>query len=75
VDVQRASVDEGPSILRPLRDAELPVDGLWDHLHTAFVARVDGYVVGCALEVHADGAVLRSVAVMPYRTAAESDAG
>ena len=42
----------------------LPVDGLLDHLDTAVVARADGRVVGCAaLEVYADGALLRSVVV------------
>ena len=42
----------------------LPPDGLADHAATAVVARVDGRVAGCAaLEIYADGALLRSVAV------------
>jgi len=66
VDIERTVAGDGPSLLQLLRDAELPVDGLLDHLETAFVARVDGRVVGCAaLEVYEDGALLRSVAVAP----------
>jgi amino-acid N-acetyltransferase len=64
VDIERATAEDGPSILQLLRDAELPVDGLLDHLDTAFVARVDGRIIGCAaLEMYEGGALLRSVAV------------
>jgi amino-acid N-acetyltransferase len=66
VDLTRALTEDGPSILQLLRSAELPVDGLLDHLDTAFVARVDGRIIGCAaLETYDDGALLRSVAVAP----------
>jgi amino-acid N-acetyltransferase len=66
VQIKRATAQDGPSILQLLRDAELPVDGLLDHLDTAFIARVDGRVVGsAALEVYEGGALLRSVAVAP----------
>ena len=66
VDIARALDEDGPSIVQLLRDAELPVDGLLDHLETAFVARIDGRIVGCAaLETYEDGALLRSVAVAP----------
>ncbi len=52
--------------MRLLTKSGLPVDGVLDHLATAFVARVDGNIVGCAaLEIYADGALLRSVAVDP----------
>lgn len=65
-DIARATANDGPSILQLLRHAELPVDGLLDHIDTAFVARDDGRVVGCAaLEVYEGGALLRSVAVAP----------
>ena len=65
-DIVRAVAEDGPSILQLLRSAELPVDGLLDHLDTAFVARFDGRIVGCAaLETYNDGALLRSVAVAP----------
>ena len=64
VSVERATVDDGPGILQLLSAAALPVDGVLDHLDTAIVARAAGGVVGCAaLELYADGALLRSVAV------------
>lgn len=46
----------------------LPLDGLDAHWATAFVARHEGRLVGCAaLEIYADGALLRSVAVAAAR--------
>jgi amino-acid N-acetyltransferase len=64
VSIERATAGDGPSILQLLLAAQLPVDGLIDHLDTAVVARADGRVVGCAaLEIYADGALLRSVVV------------
>ena len=64
VSIERARGEDGPSILQLLSAAQLPVDGLLDHLDTAVVARADGRVVGCAaLEVYPDGALLRSVVV------------
>jgi len=66
VQISRASEADGPSILQLLRDSGLPVDGLVDHLNTALVARDDTAIVGCAaIELYADGALLRSVAVTP----------
>ena len=66
VHIDKATAEDGPSILQLLRDAELPVDGLLDHLGTAFVARVDGRIAGCAaLEMYDGAALLRSVAVAP----------
>jgi amino-acid N-acetyltransferase len=64
MNIEQATVDDGPAILQLLANSGLPVDGLLDHMHTAIVARDEGRVVGCAaLEVYADGALLRSVAV------------
>jgi amino-acid N-acetyltransferase len=64
VSIERATLNDGPAILRLLSDAALPVDGVLDHLDTAVVARAEGRVVGCAaLEIYADEALLRSVAV------------
>ena len=64
VQIERASDADGPSILQLLRDAGLPIDGLIEHLNAAFVARDGTAIVGCsALEMYADGALLRSVAV------------
>ena len=55
-----------PAIVRLLSDQNLPVDGLADHLQTTLVARKDGRVVGsAAVEMYADGGLLRSVAVAP----------
>ena len=62
--IEKAKAEDGPPILQLLSDAGLPVDGLLDHLDTALVARAEGRLVGCAaLEVYADGALLRSVVV------------
>ena len=53
-------------ILALLAISQLPPDGLRDHLATTFVARAGGRIVGSAgLERYADGALLRSVAVLP----------
>lgn len=53
-------------VLALVSAAGLPLDGLRDHLLTTFVARDGGTVVGsAALELYADGALLRSVAVAP----------
>ena len=66
VHITRASEADAPSMLQLLRDSGLPIDGLVDHLNTAFIARDDAAIVGCAaLEIYADGALLRSVAVAP----------
>jgi amino-acid N-acetyltransferase len=64
--VERARPADGDAIERLLRENQLPLDGLRDHLATAVVARQDGNVVGsAALETYADGVLLRSVAVSP----------
>ena len=66
VHIEPASDADGPSILQLLLEAGLPIDGLLGHIHTAFVARDGAAIVGCAaLEVYADGVLLRSVAVSP----------
>jgi amino-acid N-acetyltransferase len=55
--------------IRSLLDGlHLPLAGIAEHLSTMVVAREDGRVVGTAgLELYADGALLRSVAVDPQR--------
>lgn len=66
VHIERASDADGPSVLQLLEDAGLPVDGLVEHLNTAFVARDGTVIVGCAaLEVYREGALLRSLIVAP----------
>jgi amino-acid N-acetyltransferase len=64
--IEPACPDDASDVLRLLERSHLPLDGLLDHLPTIVVARRDGEVIGsAALEVYADGALLRSVAVAP----------
>ena len=64
--IERAAAADLDDVLRLLDETHLPVDGLREHFGTALVARENGSVVGsAALEVYADGALLRSVAVSP----------
>ncbi len=64
VTIERSGPDDGPAIVQLLSKSALPIDGVLDHLGTAIVARAEGRLVGCAaLEVYADGALLRSLAV------------
>ena len=57
-----------PEIRSLLERLDLPVAGVDDHVQTMLVARDGGHVVGtAALELYADGALLRSVAVDPRR--------
>ena len=66
VHIDRASAADAPAVLQLLRNAGLPIDGVVEHLDTAFVARDGAAIVGCAaLEIYPDGALLRSVAVAP----------
>jgi amino-acid N-acetyltransferase len=66
VSIERAVPEDGAAILALLDACALPADGLSNHLGTALVARAQGRIVGsAALEVYADGALLRSVAVEP----------
>jgi amino-acid N-acetyltransferase len=62
--IERARPDDLSEVLRLLKQNHLPPDGLRDHIATTLVARRGGQIVGsAALEVYADGALLRSVAV------------
>jgi amino-acid N-acetyltransferase len=64
VRLDRFQAEDTPAVMRLLAGSGLPTDGLLDHLDTVLVARLDDRVVACAaLEVYADGALLRSVAV------------
>jgi amino-acid N-acetyltransferase len=64
--IERAAPADLQPVLALLETNRLPVDGLADHLATTIVARQNGTIVGsAALEVYADGALLRSVAVAP----------
>jgi amino-acid N-acetyltransferase len=60
-----AALDE---VSRLLEENRLPLAGFRDHLTDTLVARDNGRIVGsAALEVYADGVLLRSVAVRPDR--------
>jgi amino-acid N-acetyltransferase len=64
--IERAVSNDQPGVFRLLQENHLPVAGLEQHMATALVARHAGQVVGAAaLELYADGALLRSVAVAP----------
>lgn len=66
IDVERARPEDLDDVLRLLSQHQLPPVGLRDHVATLLVARDDGRIVGsAALEMYADGALLRSVAVAP----------
>jgi amino-acid N-acetyltransferase len=55
---------EAPELLKLLESNRLPREGLLPHLPTTLVARAEGRLVAsAALEVYADAALLRSVAV------------
>ncbi|MGH9369452.1 MAG: arsenic resistance N-acetyltransferase ArsN2 [Thermoanaerobaculia bacterium] len=55
---------EEPELLALLEHCRLPEAGVREHLSGALVAREGGRLVGSAvLEIYADGALLRSVAV------------
>jgi amino-acid N-acetyltransferase len=64
IRIDRATHADAAELLALMERAHLPTDGLSAHLDAAFVAREDGRVVGsAALELYADGGLLRSVAV------------
>jgi amino-acid N-acetyltransferase len=66
IDIEPARPEDVDDVLRLLSGHQLPPDGLRDHVGTLLVARQDGRIVGSvALEMYADSALLRSVAVAP----------
>lgn len=61
-----ASANDLREIETLLRATDLPVEGLEPFLDTVMVSRSRGAIIGCAaLEIYADAALLRSVAVNP----------
>ena len=63
-NIERAHTRDADSVLRLVEENQLTTDGLLDVLATILVARLGHRVVGtAALEMHSDGALLRSVAV------------
>lgn len=64
--IQAAEEHDLPAVMRLLETQHLPLDGVTQHLATMVVAKDGGEVVGAAaVEVYADGALLRSVVVSP----------
>ena len=64
--IEPAKEQDLPEVRSLLQRVSLPLDGVDEHVHTMLVARAQGHVVGTvALELYADGALLRSVAVDP----------
>ena len=63
-DIERAQDRDADHVLRLVEESQLTTVGLLDHLPTILVARLGHRIVGTAgLEIHSDGALLRSVAV------------
>ena len=66
--IESATERDLPEIRALLERLHLPLDGVDEHLPTMLVAREGEQIVGtAALELYADGALLRSVAVDPGR--------
>jgi amino-acid N-acetyltransferase len=64
IAIEPARRSDVEAVLSLLRSQKLPVDDLESHLDTTLVARRNGAIVGSvAVEVYADGGLLRSVAV------------
>lgn len=64
IRIETAGPSDAEGVLRLLEENHLPQDDLENHLATTLIARQDDRIVGsAALEIYADGALLRSVAV------------
>lgn len=64
--IQAAEERDLPAVRRLLESQHLPLDGIDGHVSTMVVARKGSEVVGvAAVELYADGALLRSVVVDP----------
>lgn len=66
--IEAAREGDLPAVRDLLARLRLPLDEIDEHVQTMIVAREEGQVVGTAsLELYAEGALLRSVAVDPAR--------
>lgn len=66
--IESATTHDLPGIHSLLERLHLPLEGVDDHLATVLVARNGDQIVGtAAVELYADGALLRSVAVEPHQ--------
>ncbi len=64
--IESAKQQDLPEVRSLLQRVSLTLEGIDEHVDTMLVARADGHVVGTvALELYAEGALLRSVAVDP----------
>ena len=64
--IHAAEASDLPAIRRLLHSQHLPLDGVDEHVSTMVVAKEGSEVVGAgAVELYADGALLRSVVVDP----------
>lgn len=64
IEIDTARPQDAEHVLRLVKENRLTTDGLLDALATILVARLGQRIVGtAALEIYADGALLRSVAV------------
>ena len=64
--IEAARAGDLPEVRTLLERHRLPLDGVDEHVETMVVARDGSHIVGtAALELYADGALLRSVAVDP----------
>jgi len=64
--IQSAEAHDVPAVRRLLETQRLPLDGIDEHVSTMVVAKKGSEVVGAAaVELYADGALLRSVVVDP----------
>lgn len=66
MEIHLAEARDLPAVRRLLESQHLPLDGVDEHVSTMVVARKGSEVVGAAaVELYADGALLRSVVVDP----------
>lgn len=64
--IEAAEPRDLPAVRQLLARHRLPLDGVDEHVQTMVVARSGSQIIGtAALELYADGALLRSVAVDP----------
>jgi len=64
IRIELATHGDAGALLALMERAHLPTDGLSNHLDAALVARDGDRIVGsAAIEIYADGGLLRSVAV------------
>jgi amino-acid N-acetyltransferase len=64
--IQAADASDLPAVRRLLETQHLPLDGIGEHVSTMVVAKEGSDVIGAAaVELYADGALLRSVVVDP----------